>query len=54
MRVRYVLVNNTDDHHKNFTFIATKHGVSEQWTGRVETAIIGHLKTWGEGQKRQT
>ena len=33
---------------KQFHTIATKHGVSEQWTGRVETTIIGHLKAWGE------
>ena len=33
---------------KQFRAIATKHGVSEQWTGRVETTIIGHLKAWGE------
>ena len=29
---------------KQFRTIATKHGVSEQWTGRVETTIIDHLK----------
>ncbi len=28
--------------------IATKYCVSEQWTGRVETTIIEHLKEWGE------
>ena len=33
---------------KQFRPIATKHGVSEQWTGRVEATIIGHLKAWGE------
>ena len=101
-----ILANNTDDHHKNFTFvmdrqgtwrlspaydmtyifdtggylpnkdhclmiggklqgitrdvvaalkqfrtIATKYDVSEQWTGRVETTIIDHLKAWGEWQE---
>jgi serine/threonine-protein kinase HipA len=35
---------------KQFRAIATKYGVSEQWTGRVETTIIDHLKTWGEWQ----
>jgi len=25
--------------------------VSEQWTGRVETTIINHLKVWGEWQE---
>ena len=33
---------------KQFRTIATKHGVSEEWTGRVETTIINHLKAWGE------
>ena len=33
---------------KRFRVIATKHGVSEQWTSRVETTIIDHLKAWGE------
>ena len=35
---------------KQFRTIATKYGVSEQWMGRVETTIIGHLKAWGEWQ----
>lgn len=33
---------------KQFRTIAEKYGVSEQWTGRVEATIIGHLKAWGE------
>lgn len=33
---------------KQFRTIATKYGVSEQWTGRVEPTIINHLKSWGE------
>ena len=33
---------------KEFRSIATKYGVSDEWTGRVETTIIGHLKAWGE------
>lgn len=33
---------------KQFRSLATKYGVSEQWTGRVEATIIGHMKTWGE------
>ena len=33
---------------RQFRTIATKHGVSEQWIGRVEATIIGHLKSWGE------
>ncbi len=33
---------------RQFRTIAEKYGVSEQWTGRVESTIIGHLKAWGE------
>ena len=33
---------------KEFRSIATKYGVSDEWTGRVETTIIDHLKAWGE------
>lgn len=36
---------------KQFRTIATKYGVSDEWTGRVETTIIGHLKAWGEWQE---
>ena len=36
---------------KQFRTIATKYGVSEQWTGRVETTIIDHLKAWGQWQE---
>ena len=36
---------------KQFRAIATKYGVSEQWTGRVETTILDHLKAWGEWQE---
>jgi serine/threonine-protein kinase HipA len=36
---------------KQFRAIATKYGVSEQWTGRVETTIVDHLKSWGEWQE---
>ncbi len=36
---------------KQFRAIATKYGVSEQWTGRVETTIIDYLKAWGEWQE---
>jgi len=32
---------------KQFRTIATKYGVSDEWTGRVETTIIDHLKSWG-------
>ena len=33
---------------KHFRSVATKYGVSEQWTGRVEATIISHMKAWGE------
>ena len=36
---------------KQFRTIATKYGVSEEWTGRAETTIINHLKSWGEWQE---
>jgi serine/threonine-protein kinase HipA len=37
---------------KQFRSVATKYGVSEQWTGRVEATIIGHMKAWGEGEEQ--
>ena len=33
---------------KRFRPVATKYGVAEEWTGRVEATIVGHLKSWGE------
>jgi serine/threonine-protein kinase HipA len=33
---------------KLFRTIATKYGVPDEWTGRVESTIIYHLKAWGE------
>lgn len=33
---------------KQFRSVATRNGVSEQWTGRVEATIINHMKAWGE------
>ncbi len=36
---------------KQFRSIASKYGVSAEWTGRVETTIINHLKAWGEWNK---
>ena len=38
---------------KQFRAIATKYGVSDQWTGRVETTIIDHLKAWGEWEESE-
>ncbi len=37
---------------KQFRAVAIKHGVSEQWTGRVEATIISHLKSWGEWKEQ--
>ena len=36
---------------KQFRTIATKYGVSEEWTGRVKNTIINHLKAWGEREE---
>ena len=36
---------------KQFRTIATKYDVSDEWTGRVETTIIDHLKAWGEWEE---
>ena len=36
---------------KQFRTIATKYGVSDEWTGRVEATIIDHLKLWGEWEE---
>ena len=33
---------------KQFRIVATKYGVAEQWTGRIETTIANHLRSWGE------
>lgn len=34
-----------------FRSVATRNGVSDQWTGRVEATIINHLKAWGEWEE---
>ena len=39
---------------KQFRAIASKYGVSEQWTGRVEATIVDHLKAWGEWEDEPT
>ncbi len=33
---------------KQFRAVAAKYGVAEQWTGRVESTIVEHLRSWGE------
>lgn len=33
---------------KQFRQVAMKNGVRDEWIGRVEATIIGHLKSWGE------
>lgn len=36
---------------KQFRRVAVKHGVTEQWIGRVETTIVNRLKFWGESEE---
>ncbi|MBO4719376.1 MAG: type II toxin-antitoxin system HipA family toxin [Prevotella sp.] len=48
IRRPYAIIRDVAASLKQFRTIATKYGVSEQWTGRVEATIIGHLKAWGE------
>lgn len=33
---------------KQFRTVASRHGVAEQWTGRVEATIADRLESWGE------
>ncbi|MCB9018150.1 MAG: type II toxin-antitoxin system HipA family toxin [Prevotellaceae bacterium] len=33
---------------KQFRSVASKHGVAEEWIGRVENTLSDHLKAWGE------
>lgn len=33
---------------KQFRSVALKHGVAEEWIGRVENTLSDHLKAWGE------
>ena len=35
----------------SFRSLAEKNEVKEEWTGRVESTIINHLKAWGEWQE---
>ncbi|MBQ6745452.1 MAG: type II toxin-antitoxin system HipA family toxin [Bacteroidaceae bacterium] len=42
------IIREVADSLKQFRSVATKYGVSEQWIGRVEAAIINHLRQWGE------
>lgn len=42
------IIRDVADSLKQFRPVAEKYGVADQWTGRVEAAIIGHLKLWGE------
>ena len=32
---------------KQFRSVALKHGVKDEWIGRVETTLVGHLRAWG-------
>ena len=45
------IIRNVVDSLKQFRSVAEKNEVSEEWTGRVETIIIDHLKAWGEWQE---
>ena len=45
------IIRNVVDSLKQFRSVAEKNEVSEEWTGRVETTIIDHLKAWGEWQE---
>lgn len=36
---------------RQFRKVAAKHGVTEPWTGRVETTIACHLQSWGESEE---
>lgn len=38
---------------KTFRSVALKYGVTKEWIGRVETAIIGHLTAWGEWEEEK-
>ena len=39
---------------KQFRTIAERYGVSKEWTGRVETTIVNHLKAWGEWKEESS
>lgn len=38
---------------KTFRSVALKYGVTKEWIGRVETAIISHLTAWGEWEEEK-
>ena len=37
----------------NFRPLALRNGVRDEWIGRVEATIMGHLKAWGEWKEEQ-
>ncbi len=45
------IIRNVADSLKNFRSVALKNGVANEWIGRVESAIINHLKAWGEWEE---
>jgi serine/threonine-protein kinase HipA len=45
------IIRNVVDSLKNFRSVALKNGVANEWIGRVESAIINHLKAWGEWEE---
>lgn len=46
-----VIIREVVDSLKRFRSVATEYGVTEEWMGRVEATIIGHLKKWGESEE---
>lgn len=42
------IINDIAETLKQFRAVAQKHGVTEQWTGRVEKTIVDNLKSWSE------
>ena len=48
------IIRDVVDSLKQFRTVASKYGVSDEWTGRVETTIINHLKSWVEWQEESS
>lgn len=45
------IIHNVVTSLKSFHSVALKHGVTNEWIGRVETTIINHLKEWNEWEE---
>lgn len=48
------IIRDIADALKHFRTVATKYGVAEQWTGRIESTIANRLTFWGELEKAVT